>query len=316
MSSLEKDYQVNPFLKDHSVLALGCMAFGVNDKDKDSLGAMQTAWDLGITHWDTALAYGSGHAETLCGKFLKGKWDQVFLATKGTPGKKPESIIKSLHKSLKSLGTDKIDLFYMHWPRSDVDMRPHFELLEREREMGTIGAIGVSNFSLEQMKLVIEAANIDAHQLCYNLFWRKAEVDMIPFCKDNDIAVISYSSIAQGILTGKFSCMPIFESNDTRSHTVFFQSDVWPYLFAATKKLKLISNAIDCPLHHLAIQWIIQQKVINSVIVGARNGSQVQDNVVSLERNIPDEVINKITEISSETIKHLPDEENIFKYYP
>ena len=316
MSSLEKESPVNSVLKDQCVLALGCMTFGANEKDEDSLGAMQTAWDLGITHWDTALAYGSGHAESLCGKFLKGKWDQVFLATKGMPGKKPESIIKSLHKSLKNLGTDTVDLFYMHWPRSDVDMRPHFELLERERKLGTIGAIGVSNFSLEQLKHVREAATIDAHQLCYNLYWRKAEADMIPYCEENNIAVISYSSIAQGILTGKFSHDPVFESNDSRSHTVFFQSDVWPYLSATTKKLKLIATAIDCPLHHIAIQWVIEQKVINSVIVGARNGSQVRDNVASLDRKIPVEIIKKVTEISNEAIKHLPDEENIFKYYP
>jgi len=316
VSSLEKKSQGNQVLKNQCVLALGCMAFGTKKNDKDSFGAMQTAWDLGITHWDTALAYGSGYAEYMCSKFLKGKWNQVFIATKGTPGKKPESIIKSLHKSLKNLGTDTINLFYMHWPRSDVDMRPHFELLEKERELGTIGAIGVSNFSLKQLKLAREVANINAHQLCYNLYWRKAEMEMIPFCKRNDIAVISYSSIAQGILTGKFPYDPIFESSDSRSHTLFFQPDVWPYLFATTKQLKLIAATIDCPLHHLAIQWIIQKTGINSIIVGARNGSQVRDNVASLNRKVPDETINIITEISNEAIEYLPDEENIFRYYP
>ena len=320
MSSFLKDTQIKPVDKNHCALALGCWAFGNSDwggqNDEDSLEAMKTAWDMGITHWDTALGYGSGHSESLCGKFLKGKWDQVFLATKGTPGKKAESIIKSLDKSLNNLGTDYIDLYYLHWPRSDVDMRPYLELLERRREMGSIGAIGVSNFSLEQMKQVNEAGKIDAHQLCYNLYWRKAEADIIPYCMENEIAVISYSSIAQGTLTGKFSHKPVFNANDYRSHSVFFQSDVWPTLYDATEKLKLIAADIDCPLHHLAIQWVMQQTVINSVIVGARNGRQVQDNVASLNRSIPEEIMIKITEISNEVITHLPNEDNVFKHYP
>ena len=82
------------------------------------------------------------------------------------------------------------------------------------------------------------------------------------------------------------------------------------------KKLKLIAATIDCPLHHLAIQWIIQKTGINSIIFGARNGSQVRDNVASLNRKVPDETINIITEISNEAIEYLPDEENIFRYYP
>lgn len=316
MSSLEIYSRIKPELKNHCVLALGCWAFGDNENDESSLEAMKTAWDFGITHWDTALAYGSGHSESLCGNFLKDKWDQVFIATKGTLGKKPESIIKSLHKSLNNLGTDYIDLFYLHWPRSDIDMRPSIELLERERDKGTIGALGVSNFSLEQMKHIGEVGKIDAHQLCYNLYWRKAEADIIPYCQENDIAVISYSSIAQGLLTGKFSHDPVFKSNDYRSATVFFQSDVWPHLYAATEKLKLIAAETDYPLHHLAIQWVIQQSVIDSVIVGAKNGCQVRDNVVSLDRTITDNIKMKVTEISNEAINHLPDEDNIFKYYP
>ncbi len=307
-------------LNKHNIIALGCWVFGGDhwgeQSDADSIDAMKTAWELGLTHWDTALGYGSGHSETLCVKFLKGKWDQVFLATKGHPGRKPESIIKSLNKSLSNLSTDYIDLYYFHWPRSDVDMRPHMELLEKEREKGTIGAIGVSNFSLEQMKQLNEVGKIDAHQLCYNLYWRAAEECLIPYCVNNDIAVVTYSSIAQGILTGKFPFRPVFKTGDFRPNTVFFQSDVWPHLFAATEKLKTITAEMNSPLQHLALQWVVQQSDITSVIVGARNGRQVNENAHALDRACPSEVMKKITDISNHVKSCLPYENNIFKYNP
>lgn len=312
--------QIGNSSKTHPVLALGCWAFGGvhwgGQDDDDSYGAMQKAWDLGLRHWDTAAGYGNGHSERLCGNFLQGKRDAVYLATKVNVHKKPDKLINALYHSLENLQTDHIDLFYLHWPRSGIDMRPNMEALEREREKGTIGQIGVSNFSVEQMDHLSEAGTIDVHQLGYSLFWRQPEKALIPYCVDHNIPVVTYSSIAQGILTGKFPRTPAFPKDDIRLNTVFFQKGVWPHLYGATEKLKALAGKCQRPLQHLAIQWVARQCGVTSVVVGARNGQQVSENTVALESPIPDDALDAMTAISDEVMVHLPDEANIFKYYP
>lgn len=277
---------------------------------------MGAALDVGVTHWDTALAYGAGRSEILCGKFIKGKREEVYLATKGVPGVHPGSIVDSLRTSLRNLGTDHVDLYYLHWPLRGVDMRPYMELLEAEREAGTIGAIGVSNFSVQEMVQVQEVGTIDVHQLCYNLFWRAAEDDLIPYCTRNGIAVASYSSIAQGILTGKFPRRPALPAGDARSGTVFFREEVWPHLWEATEELRSVASDLGCAVHHLAIQWIAQRGGIASILVGGRNGRQVRENAAALECRVPPEAMARVTEVADRVRKHLPDEGNIFGYYP
>ncbi|WOO42130.1 aldo/keto reductase [Rubellicoccus peritrichatus] len=305
----------------YPVLALGCWAFGGDhwggQDDADSIDAMQKAWDLGLRHWDTAVGYGNGRSERLCGEFLRhGKRDEIFLATKANVNRKPEKLINTLYHSLENLQTDHIDLYYLHWPRCGLDMRPCMEALEKEREKGTIGQIGVSNFSIEQMQQLSQVGTIDVHQLGYSLYWRVPEKELIPYCVKHDIAVVTYSSIAQGILTGKFPQTPTFPKGDIRPETVFFQKDVWPHLYAATEKLKVLAVKHQRPLQHLAIQWAARQPGISSVIVGARNGQQVQENVVALKDPIPNEDLDAMTAISNEAMVHYPKEQNIFKYYP
>ena len=301
-------------------VGLGCWAFGGlywgGQKDKDSFAAMSAALDCGIDHWDTALAYGNGRSEKLCGSFLEGRRDQVFLATKGQLGKKPESLIKSLHKSLRNLHTDRVDLFYIHWPRSDIDMRPHMELLERERVKGTLRAIGVSNFSIEHMRQISEVGTIDAHQLCYSLYWRRHEQDSIPYCIEHGIPIITYSSLAQGVLTGKFPRSPHFDPGDQRPRTIFFQKDVWPRLYEVTQALKEIARALNCPLQHLALQWLAQRPGVTQVLVGARNSHHIHQNAAAFDQQVSKKTIDRITAISDSISALYPNEENIFKFVP
>lgn len=310
--------------KRHGKLGLGCWVFGGSSwgeqSEADSLGAMATAWEAGVTHWDTAIAYGQGHSEQLCGQFLRGKWEKVFLATKGSPGKKPKSIVKSIHHSLKNLGTDFIDLFYIHYPIKGLDMRPHMELLEKEREKGTIGAIGVSNFSVEQLAQISEAGRIDAHQIGYNLFWRVGEEDVIPYCREKGIALVTYSSLALGILTCKLPANPRFEEGDMRPKTVFFLKNVWPYVHEATERFKALAVRAKMSPHHLAIQWLARQPGVEVVLVGARNARQSMDNAASLQTEgrlpIDPDLLDEATALSAELHRHYPVETNIFQWHP
>ena len=201
--------------KDLNPLALGGSVFGPGAWEAGARAqlweAMETALALGINHFDTASGYGGGQSEELIGEFLQGRRDRVFLATKAAVDRYERGpMLDQVHASLKRLRTDVIDLYYIHWPRRGQDMRPAMEDLELAREQGKVRAVGVSNFSVPDMEQTAQAGRIDAHQLGYNLIWRFPERDVIPYCVAHNIAVVTYSSIAQGVLTGKFPRQPQF----------------------------------------------------------------------------------------------------------
>lgn len=300
-------------------LGIGCWAFGRTgwgeQRDEDSFAAMDAAWRRGVRHWDTAIAYGDGHSERLLGEFLRGRRDEVCLATKGVPGEHPDSIIGLIESSLEHLETDRIDIYYLHWPRRGIDLRPHAERLEQLRERGVLRWIGVSNFSVEDMRQVGEACHVDVHQTCLNLFWRRAEADVMPYCTRHDIAVVAYSPLAQGILAGRFAEHPTFADNDGRRDTVFFRPEVWPELHGAVGDLQRLAASVARPVHHLALQWVAHERGV-SIVVGVRNGQQAEDAATALRDPIPAELLQAATAISDRVCTHLPDVPNIFAYDP
>ncbi|NPV45980.1 MAG: aldo/keto reductase [Armatimonadetes bacterium] len=313
--------KIEPVDKPQCALGLGCWAFGGSQwggqEDEDSRAAMQAAYDLGVNHFDTAQGYGAGRSEQLVGEFLQGRRDEVYLATKFFPSEQTAQYARDqLEVSRQRLQTDYIDLFYIHWPKTGADLRPVMEGLEAERSKGRLLSIGVSNFSPEQMDQVSEVGKIDAHQLCYNLFWRYPERDVIPYCVEHDIAVVTYSSIAQGILTGKFPKEPTFKEGDSRPGTVYFDPEVWPHVYEGVERLKALSEECQRTLTHLAIRWVLAQPGVASELVGARNAQQMQDNAAALDGDIPADVFSRMTEISDEVMSHIPDVGNIFRFYP
>lgn len=297
--------------KIHSKLALGCWAFAGEcwggQEDEDSRETMQHAINRGITHFDTAIGYGDGHSERLVGEFIKDKREQVYLATKGGIRIDLDKFKANFEKSLVNLQAEYVDLYYIHWPNSKCDMRPHMEFLEKQRAAGRIKHIGVSNFTVEQMREVGEVGKIDAHQINYSLYWRLGEPEIIPYCRENGIAVVTYSSIAQGILTGKFPREPQFKKDDIRDQTVFFQPEVWPHLYEATEELKAIAAELGRPLLQLALQWVASRPGVESVIVGARNSRQLNENADALDQPLQQEVFDRMTKISDEALEHFPD---------
>ncbi|MGJ3241337.1 MAG: aldo/keto reductase [Opitutales bacterium] len=308
----------------HNRLSLGCWTFGGSQwggqDDRDSIAALEQALESGLTHWDTAIAYGGGRSEKVVGEVLKAQdaRDRVYLATKGFPAKDPDSMVEALARSRINLGVDTLDLYYIHWPLSGVDMRPHFERLHREREQGGIRALGVSNFSVEEMQAVAETGPIDALQIGYNLLWRRGERDgVIDYCREHGIQVVTYSSMAQGILTGKFPEKPQFREGDSRADNVHFKPDVWPRVHATMQEIKALADDLGRPPQHLAIQWSLQQPGIDVVILGARNSEQVAANAEALAGSpLPADVLDRLTELSDALHEHLPDQENIFGVKP
>jgi myo-inositol catabolism protein IolS len=304
---------------DLTSLGLGCWPLGGDQwgrqDDYISLATIQKAFEKGINHFDTAQMYGRGHGEELLGKALKQIRDNVFIATKilYLPKDKVEAAVIA---SLNRLQIDRIDLLYIHWPKKNGDLAGMMEGLEHIRRKGLISSIGVSNFSVAQMQQVMKAGKIDVHQLCYNVLWRREELETIPFCRQHGISIVTYSSLAEGILTGKFKRELEFEQGDHRKHTLLFENNVWPKVFSAVDKLKNVAVEAKRPLAHCAIRWLLSQNGVVSVLVGSRTPEQVTSNVDSLEGTIEQSVFARMTEISKELAPHLPDEGNIFRWYP
>jgi aryl-alcohol dehydrogenase-like predicted oxidoreductase len=282
---------------------------------------MASALDQGITHFDTATEYGSGHSERLLGRFMAaqvGRREQIFLASKHQSNNiSAQDMLDAVDASRARLQCDHIDLYYIHWPRKGKDLRPWMEGLEKARQQGKISAIGVSNFSVEQMEQVAQVGKIDAHQMPYNLLWRFAEADIIPYCVEHKIAVVTYSSIAHGILVGRFAPDVSFPVGDQRrSGIVLFRPAVWPAVHEGVEALKQVAERAGRPLVHLALRWLLHQPHVTAVLAGARNARQSESNVEALRGEIADSVFDELTAISDQLMPQIPNTVNPYAHYP
>lgn len=307
----------NPF----SPLGLGCWQYHPElwtaAQEHALIEMMETALVHGINHFDTATGYGKGASERLVGRFLKGQRSRVFVATKaGIQDENPQTMLESVQRSLERLDTDYIDLYYIHWPRSDMDIRPAMEGLELARAQGLVHAVGVSNFSVAQMELVAQVGKIDAHQVPHSLLWRLPEYEVIPYCRAHGIGVITYGTIGYGILTGKFHRKLSFEPEDDRNRVLFFQEPTWGTIYKAVEQMKAVAQEVRRPLLHLAIRWSLAQPGIVCALVGANRAAQAAENAATLEGEVPNWVLDRLTEISAGLMQEIPGEANPYRYEP
>lgn len=282
-------------------------------EDVNRLAAMSAAFDEGVRHFDTGAGYGKGHSEDLYGEFIRERRSEIFIASKADPAESTaEAMYAQVEGSLRRLGLDRIDLYYIHWPRTGRDMRPVMEGLERARSEGRIGAVGVSNFSVAQMQQVAEVGTIDVHQLGYNLLWRYAEDEIIPYCREHGIRIIAYSIMAHGILTGKFGRDPGLMPGDQRHTVLPFRPDIWPHVYAVVEELKSIAADAGRPLSHLAIRWGLSRPGIDMALIGGRDAQQVRQVTPALLGDISPAVFERMTEFSDRVIRHIPNAGNLF----
>jgi len=190
-----------------SVIGQGSMGIGGylkkdSTSDKKYIDALQLGINSGMTFIDTAENYGGGYSEIIIGEAVKRIRDKVLIATKVSPEHLSyENVIHACDGSLKRLGTDYIDIYQIHWPNPAIPVGETLRAMETLKKQGKIRFIGVSNFSLKQLKEAIatlESGEIVSAQVEYNLFDRTIENDILPFCEENSIAVIAYSPLDQG----------------------------------------------------------------------------------------------------------------------
>ncbi|MEH2070580.1 MAG: aldo/keto reductase [Nostoc sp.] len=255
----------------------------VGIEDADSIKAIRAAFEAGITTIDTAEAYGQGHSEKIVAEALSDVRHQVEYATKVSVSHlKYEQVIEACERSLTNLKTDYIDLYQIHWPSGNfnseiVPIEETMSALNLLKEQGKIRAIGVSNFSRAQLAEAASYGRIDSLQPPYSLFWRQVEQDTLPYCIEHNISVLAYSSLAQGLLTGKFERGHQFDPTDNRANNKLFQGENFERAQQALEKLRPIASVYNCTLAQLALAWLIAQPQTNA-IAGARYPQQAQDN--------------------------------------
>ncbi|BAY18884.1 aldo/keto reductase [Anabaenopsis circularis NIES-21] len=274
----------------------------VGIEDADSIKAIRAAFEAGITTIDTAEVYGEGHSERIVAEALSDVRDQVQYATKVFSNHlKYDQVIEACDRSLKNLKTDYIDLYQIHWPAGSfnseiVPIEETMNALNHLKQQGKIRAIGVSNFSRAQLAQASQYGRIDSLQPPYSLFWRQVEQDAMPYCSENQISILAYSPLAQGLLTGKFPRGQKFAPEDNRSSNKLFQGENFEHAQQALDKLRPIAERHHCTLAQLALAWLIAQPQANA-IAGARYPEQAKDNAKAANVKLSVEEIAEIDAI-------------------
>ncbi len=255
----------------------------VGVEDADTIKAIRSAFDAGITTVDTAEVYGQGHSERVVAEALSDVRDRVVYATKVFANHlKYDQVIAACEGSLRNLKTDYIDLYQIHWPSGSfnsevVPIEETMRALNDLKQQGKIRAIGVSNFSRAQLEEAAQYGRIDSLQPPYSLFWRYVEQDAVPYCVEQQISIIAYSPLAQGLLTGKFGPDHAFDPQDNRAKNKLFQGENYQRAQTALTKLRSIADRYQTSLGNLALAWLIAQPQTNA-IVGVRNAEQAVEN--------------------------------------
>lgn len=290
-------------------LGLGTNAVGgynlfPNLNDDDGLNIVKTGIENGITLLDTAYVYGLGHSEELVGQAIK-DFDrhQLVIATKGahdfTSGKEvirndPKFITQQVDNSLKRLGTDYIDIYYLHFPDHDTPKAEAVGALQRLREQGKIRAIGVSNFSLDQIKEANADGYVDVVEDEFSLLHQDHGADMLPYLKENNISFVPYFPLASGLLTGKYQHDTTFPDNDIRSQMADFQKPRYGQVLTAVDTIRPIAEAHEATVAQTVLAWYIKNPLISVVIPGAKKTEQVAANAKALDVELSDEEFKQI----------------------
>jgi aryl-alcohol dehydrogenase-like predicted oxidoreductase len=315
-------YKTTPKITDPlSVVGFGCWAAGGSDiwngtNDADSIRAIHHALDLGINLFDVAPVYGLGHAEEILGRALHGRRDKAFIASKCglvwddqnrvTNNLTAAGLQTEIEESLRRLQTDVIDLLQIHWPDPNTPIAETMSALERIKQSGKIRYIGVSNFSLALTKEALAHGDMVSFQGLYNLLERnprsyhgipldyRVADEILPFCADQGLAFLPYSPILQGLLTDGFKAEGNFDDRDARAANPKLNGELFARYYAISRELRELARAWGRPLAQLAINWLIAQPAVTSVIAGAQTVAHIAENGAAADWTLTPAMLSEI----------------------
>lgn len=321
-----------------SVLGIGCWAYGGGyywgeQSQKDVEAVVHSAIEQGANFFDTARMYNDGKSEESLGMALKGIRNQAVICSKVSPANAYYDTLRSeCERSLKSLQTDYLDIYMLHWPINPYGVR-HFTSDERIlnnpptievalsalsdlKKEGKIRAIGISNFGPTQMAEALNiCSDISLNEMPYNIYSRAIEAEIIPYCEQHDISIITSMSLQQGLLTGLFTDPSQISSHQahSRHYSQEHGGDAARHgepgaekeIFDALPKLMALAKECGCSLAQLSIAWILSRKQIASALVGCRNLTELCANLTGAALKLPADVIAEIDRISQPVLDKL-----------
>jgi len=309
-----------------SAVGLGTWAIGGwmwgGTEERQSIAAIQASIDAGISLIDTAPAYGMGLAETIVGKAIAGRRDKVVLVSKcglvwhvnegayffhqdGKPVHRylgAVSIRYEIEESLKRLGTDYIDHYVTHWQDATTPIAETVGALVRLKEEGKIRSIGASNVSQADLEAYIATGALDAIQEEYSMVKRDIETTLLPVCRENAVSVLSYSSLALGLLSGKVGPERVFAEDDQRHGNPRFSQANREKIARLIGVLKPVAAAHCASVAQVVIAWTIAQPGITFSLCGARDPAQAVENAAAARLRLTE---SELALISTGIAEHL-----------
>jgi aryl-alcohol dehydrogenase-like predicted oxidoreductase len=270
------------------------------------VGAIKRALELGVNWIDTAAVYGLGHSEEVVARALKGVSERPYVFTKcsmiwddnGEVGHslKSGSVKRECEDSLKRLQTDVIDLYQIHWPNPDEEIEEGWSAMAELKAEGKVRYIGVSNFDVDQMKRAQEIAPIDSLQPPYSMISREVEDEILPYCREQNIAVIVYAPMKSGLLTGKMTRERAenLPEDDWRSRSSELQEPRLSRNLELVELLKDIGSRHDRSPGEVAIAWTLRLPAVTGAIVGGRSPEQVDGIVGAADLQLTDDELDEI----------------------
>ncbi|WP_316568209.1 aldo/keto reductase [Neobacillus sp. YIM B06451] len=272
-----------------------------NIDEMASYDMIRAGLENGLNFFDTAYYYGLGRSEEIIGQVVKeaGKRSEAVIATKASytfvgnevvHNNDPAFLTRSVEESLNRLQSDYIDLFYIHFPDKNTPKDEAVGALKRLKDEGKIRAIGVSNFSLEQLKEANKDGYIDVYQGEYNLLNRSAEQDLFPYFREKNISFIPYFPLAKGLLTGKYDMNTNLEGKRGK----FFQKETFEAALEKVEKVREIAEQKGADIANVVLAWYLTRDVIDAIIPGAKRPEQVMNNLKTLDVNLTEDEIRQI----------------------